>query len=220
MLLHRAVKLLPITETPEAAARAVAPLAGAREEAERLIGRPVAFQMHELPGAFADLAAVEAAFPNLYFDPRFEAVFRDGAWRVAVRFWRPLQALPVGRSAREAARGGLGTARTQGEAEALLGGEAVLVEETLGLYSSPGRAEAACRRLHLATAGRVGLVQGRHALLLRFWRMRVAPLQERLDAPLRPRAPQASPFVGLFERLAPENPEVILAEEGDGRCGD
>ncbi|MBY0448968.1 MAG: hypothetical protein K2P95_09780, partial [Hyphomonadaceae bacterium] len=199
-----------------------APLAGAREEAERLIGRPVAFQMHELPGAFADLAAAEAAFPNLYLDPRFEAVFRDGAWRVGVRFWRPLQALPVGRSAREAARGGLGTARTQGEAEALLGGEAVLVEETLGLYTSPVRAEAACRRLGLATAGRVGLVQGRHALLLRFWRLRAAPapLQERLEAPLRPRAPQASPFVGLFEQLAPENPAVILAEEGDGRCGD
>jgi hypothetical protein len=45
-------------------------------------------------------------------------------------------------------------------------------------------------------------------------------LHERIEAPLRPRAPQLSPYVGLFEQLAPENPAVILAEEGDGRCGD
>lgn len=219
------MKLLPVTDTPEAAACAAAPLAGARAEAERLIGRPVTFQMHELDGAFADLAAAEAAYPNLYLDPRFEAVFRAGAWRVAVRYWRPTPALPVGRVVREAARGGLGAAHTQEEAEALLGGEAVLEEEVLGLYASPARAEAARRRLRCAAAARVGLVQGRHGVLLRFWRPRQTPvpadhLQERLGAPLRPRAPQASPFVGLFEQLAPENPAVILAEEGDGRCAD
>jgi hypothetical protein len=34
---------------------------------------------------------------------------------------------------------------------------------------------------------------------------------------MTPETPQADPFVGLFERLAPENPAIVLAEEGDGR---
>jgi len=43
-------------------------------------------------------------------------------------------------------------------------------------------------------------------------------LAERAAAPLKPDAPQAELDIGLFERVAPENPDVVLVtEEGDGR---
>jgi hypothetical protein len=42
-------------------------------------------------------------------------------------------------------------------------------------------------------------------------------LAERMAAPMRGQAPQAALDIGLFERVAPENPDIVLAEEGDGR---
>ena len=43
-------------------------------------------------------------------------------------------------------------------------------------------------------------------------------LAERLAAPLKPDLQQAELDIGLFEDLAPENPDVVLVtEEGDGR---
>jgi hypothetical protein len=43
-------------------------------------------------------------------------------------------------------------------------------------------------------------------------------LAERLAAPLHSAEPQAELDVGLFESVAPENPDVVLVtEEGDGR---
>ena len=73
--------------------------------------------------------------------------------------------------------------------------------------------------------------EGKFALALNFWRPMHAPglaaplapaerteLAERVAAPLRADAPQADLDIGLFERIAPENPDVVLVtEEGDGR---
>jgi hypothetical protein len=43
-------------------------------------------------------------------------------------------------------------------------------------------------------------------------------LAERVAAPMKGVAPQAELDVGLFESIAPENPDVVLVtEEGDGR---
>jgi hypothetical protein len=42
-------------------------------------------------------------------------------------------------------------------------------------------------------------------------------MDRRAASPLTPREPQLPADVGLFEQLAPENPAIVLAEEGDGR---
>lgn len=219
--------LLPIAETAEAAFSEIDRLARTREDAARRAGGPVRLTAQELPRAFVRREDAEAFVPSLYLDPRFEAVWRDGAWRVVVRFWRPEPAAPVAASPRVAARAPLGLARTQAEAERLLRRSAELVEEAVGEYASAGRAEAARRKLSAPAAARLEARDGKYTLVLSYWRpsARHGPLgerdrsalTERAQAPLRPRAPQATPYVGLFERLAPENPAVILAEEGDGR---
>ncbi len=73
--------------------------------------------------------------------------------------------------------------------------------------------------------------EGKFAVEATFWRPLHAPgvaaplapverteLAERAAAPLRVDAPQAEMDVGLFERVAPENPDVVLVtDEGDGR---
>ncbi|HVY86263.1 MAG TPA: hypothetical protein VG943_14100, partial [Caulobacterales bacterium] len=73
--------------------------------------------------------------------------------------------------------------------------------------------------------------EGKFAVALTFWRPMHAPgvaaplapaerseLAARIAAPLKADRPQAELDVGLFERVAPENPDVVLVtEEGDGR---
>lgn len=216
------MKALPISEEAKVAARGGGPLAPTQAEAERLAGGVVSLAVEEAPGCFATVEAAEAAFPSLYSDPRFALVWREGGYRVAVRFWRPSPAAPVARGVRAAARAPLGAVRDRGEAERLLGAAAELVEEPVALYVSRARAEAARHRLAAPAAARVVAVGERFQLLQRYWRPQppTPDLAVRAAAPLRGRGPQATPYVGLFEQLAPENPAVILAEEGDGRWGD
>jgi hypothetical protein len=93
-----------------------------------------------------------------------------------------------------------------------------------------GRARAMWRDQLDAGLARLEERDGGFAVVLSFWRPapppgRAAPLAqverdriaERAAAPLRSARPQSDPYVGLFEQLAPENPAIVLAEEGDGR---
>lgn len=216
------MKSLPLSDTAKAAARLQEPLAATQADAERLAGGAVALAVEEISGRYATMVEAEQAFPNLYLDPRFSLVWREGGWRVVVRFWRPCPAAPVARSIRGAARAPLGAVRERSQAEALLGQAAELSEELVADYASRVRAESARNRLAHPEAARVVVAGERFQVLLRFWRPipQASDLAQRAAAPLRGRRPQATPYVGLFERLAPENPAVILAEEGDGRWGD
>jgi hypothetical protein len=221
------MSLYPIADTPEDALRPDRPMARTMDDAERLAQGQVYLASAELPEAFATIAAADARLGGaLYGDPRFEAVWRSDAWRVVVRFWRPAPPSPVARTAAIAARKPLGFARTPEEAQQILGAPAERVSERLGgAYAT--RARALGRATVLVEHGHAEIVEreGRFIVLLTFWRplaSRLAPaeraeLEARAAAPLRAVGPQANPYIGLFERLAPENPTIVLAEEGDGR---
>jgi hypothetical protein len=98
------------------------------------------------------------------------------------------------------------------------------------LYRTIGRARARYRtQLDMGLAA-LEERDGGYAVLLSYWRplpgspragvlsrTERAEVAARAAAPLRPTLPQADPYVGLFEQLAPENPAIVLAEEGDGR---
>jgi hypothetical protein len=221
------MSLYPVADTPEDALRPDRPVARTMDDAMRLVNGQVYLASVELPEAFPTIAAADARLGGaLYGDPRFEAVWRDDAWRVVVRFWRPAPASPVARTAAIAARKPLGFARTPDDAQQILGAPAERVNERLGgAYAT--RARALGRATLLVEHGHAEIVEreGRFVVLLTFWRplaSRLAPaeraeLEARVAAPLRPIGPQANPYIGLFERLAPENPTIVLAEEGDGR---
>jgi hypothetical protein len=221
----------PIAGSATAALNTGAPVARTAAAAARLAGGLVFLAAEELPGSFPDIPAAEAAIPGLYGDGRFETVWRDGAWRVIVRYWRIAPPAPVARTVRSAARKPLGAARTPDEARAVLGGPAELVAEPVPrLYSTLGRARAAYREAVEAGLAKAEEREGGYVVVLSYWRPVMSPgraaklapserdeIAERVAAPLRAGAPQADPYVGLFERLAPENPAIVLAEEGDGR---
>lgn len=221
----------PIASSADAALADSAPIARTAAAAARLAGGLVFLAAEELPGGYDDIPAAEAAIPGLYGDGRYELVWRDGAWRVVVRYWRIAPPAPVARSASAAARKPLGAARTPDEARSVLGGPAELVAEPLPrLYRTLGRARAAFRDAVEAGLARAEEREGGYVVVLSYWRPVTSPgrspklapserdeLAQRAAAPLRPDGPQADPFVGLFERLAPENPAIVLAEEGDGR---
>lgn len=221
----------PIASSVEAALADNAPIARTALAATQLAGGLVFLATEELPGGHADIAAAEAAVPGLYGDGRFELVWRDDAWRVVVRYWRIAPPAPVARSVTAAARKPLGAARTPDEARAVLGGPAELVAEALPrLYRTLGRARAAFRDAVDAGLARAEEREGGYAVILSYWRPVTSPgrapklapaerdeLAQRAAAPMRADGPQADPYVGLFERLAPENPAIVLAEEGDGR---
>jgi hypothetical protein len=208
-----------------------APIARTGAAAARLAGGIVFLASEELPGAFADIAAAEAEIPGLYGDGRYEAVWRDGAWRVVLRYWRIAPPAPVARTPGAAARKPLGAARTPEEARVLLGSPAELVSVALPrFYRTLGRARAAHKQLVESGLAKVEEREEGYVVLVSFWRPVSAPgrsaplapverdeIAQRAAAPLRPAGPQADPYVGLFERLAPENPAIVLAEEGDGR---
>ncbi|MDX2234473.1 MAG: hypothetical protein NW200_08230 [Hyphomonadaceae bacterium] len=221
----------PIASSASGALAADAPVARTAPAAARIAGGLVFLAAEEAPGAFADIAAAEAAIPGLYGDGRYELVWRDDAWRVLVRFWRIAPPAPVARSAAGAVRKPLGAARTPDEARALLGAPAELVAEPLPrTYRTLGRARSAFRQFVEHGLARIEEREGGYVVLLSYWRpvqspgriAKLAPVErdelaQRAAAPLRAEGPQADPFVGLFERLAPENPAIVLAEEGDGR---
>lgn len=207
---------------------------GARteEEARAKAGGMVFLAVEELPESFASPQDAEAAVPELYGSGLYELVWRDGGWRVALRFWRLAPPAPVARNVQGAGRKPLGHARTPEEARAVLGGPAEMAQELLPQFYRDRR-RAMVRWGALVNSGLADIVEreGKAAIALTYWRPMRAPgaaaplapierseLAERSAAPLRANAPQMDMDIGLFERLAPENPDIVLvADEGDGR---
>lgn len=220
----------PIAASAQEALAADRPRARTAEEATAIAGGPVFLAVETSPERYASLKALEAAIPDLYSDGRCEAAFEDGAWRVVVRYWRMAPPAPVARTPEQALRRPLGAARTPEEARRVLGGPAELASDVLPrLYRTRGMALARARPLADVGLAEVVEREGRFALAVRFWRplrsnggallpAERAEIAARLSQPMRGQTPQSDPYVGLFERLAPENPLIVLTdEEGDGR---
>jgi len=222
----------PLAANLRAALAPEATRARTEEEAAALAGGPVFLAVEELPEAYETPDAAEAAVPELYGSGNYELLWREGGWRVALRYWRPAPPAPVARTAEAAARRPLGRARTPEEARAVLEAPAELAQETLPkLYVD--HKQLMRRWGDLVKNGLADIVEreGKFAVSITFWRPMHAPgvaaplapaerteLAERVAAPLRASAPQEELDVGLFERVAPENPDVVLVtEEGDGR---
>lgn len=202
------------------------------DEATSLAGGPVFLAVEELPESFDTPEAAEAAVPDLYGSGLYELLWRDGAWRVAMRYWRPAPPAPVARTGEAAAKKPLGRARTPEEARALLGAPAELAREVLpNLYVDHKQLMRRWGALVKSGLGEIVEREGKFALAVTYWRPMHAPgvaaplapaerteLAERIAAPLRAEKPQADLDIGLFEDQAPENPNVVLVtEEGDGR---
>jgi hypothetical protein len=219
---------LPIAETPQQAIAPEVRTARTADEAQERVGGPVYLAAVELPEAFTTIAEAEAKIGDLYGDARYELVWREDAWRVVVRFWRPAPPSPVARTAALAARKPLGFASTPEEARAILGAPAERVSEVLGTKDYATRARALGRATALVEHGHAEITEreGRFVVMLTFWRplaSKLAPaeraqLEERVQAPMRAGVPQANMYIGMFESLAPENAGIVLVnEEGDGR---
>lgn len=222
----------PFAANLSAARAPEAPRVRTEDEATSLARGPVFLAVEELPDEFATPEAAEEAVPDLYGAGIYEMLWRDGAWRVALRYWRPAPPAPVARTGQAAVRKPLGAARTPEQARAILGAPAELTQETLPKLYVDHR-QLLKRHGDLVRNGLAEIVEreGKFALCVTYWRPMHAPgvaaplapaerteLAERAAAPLRPDAPQAELDIGLFERVAPENPDVVLVtEEGDGR---
>jgi hypothetical protein len=221
----------PIAPSAARAAEPDAPVARTAAAAATKAGGLVFLASEELPGGHAAIADAEAAVPGLYGDGRYELVWRDDAWRVVIRYWRPAPPAPVARTIAAAAKRPIGVARTPEEAQALLGAPAELVAEPLPKpFRSVVRARAQWKDALANGLAKLVEREDGFAVVLHYWRPVPSPgrtpglapaerdaIAERAAAPLRGAFPQADPYVGLFERLAPENPAIVLAEEGDGR---
>jgi hypothetical protein len=222
---------------PVAANLAAARLPDARrarteDEATSLAGGPVFMAVEELPEAFATPEAAEQAVPELYGSGLYELQWRDRAWRITMRYWRPAPPAPVARSGEAAVRKPLGHARTPEDARALLQTPAELAQETLpSLYKDHKQLMRRWGRLVEQGLAEIVEREGKFALAVTFWRpmhppgvaaplspMERSELAERVAAPLKGPEPQSELDIGLFEDQAPENPNVVLVtEEGDGR---
>jgi len=224
--------LFPLAANLTAARNPDAPRARTEDEASSLAGGPVFMAVEDLPEAFETPAAAEAAVPELYGSGLYELQFRDDAWRITMRYWRPAPPAPVARTGAAAVKKPLGRARTPEEARKLLGRPAELAQEVLPLLYKDHK--ALMRRWgDLVRNGLAEIVErdGKFAVSIIFWRPMHAPglaaplapmerieLAERLAAPLRAGEPQEDLDIGLFEEEASENPNVLLVtEEGDGR---
>ncbi len=222
----------PLAANLAAARDPAAPRARTEDEAASLAGGPVFLAVEELADQFETPEAAEAAVPELYGAGVYELLWRDGAWRVTMRYWRPAPPAPVARTGEAAVKKPLGHARTPEEARALLETPAELAREVLGkLYAD--HKQLMRRWGALVRNGLAEIVEreGKFAVAIRYWRPMHAPgvaaplapierteLAERVAAPLRSDTPQADLDIGLFEDTAPENPNVVLVtEEGDGR---
>lgn len=199
------------------------PLARTQHDAQARAAGAVTLAVEPLPQVFADAASAHAAFPEL-FQLGGEVVLFEGAWRIMVRFWRPLPPLPVARSAKLALVEPIGTARTEAEAEALAGGPVTALSEPLpARYASILAARRRWGALLDAGLADIQPKGERFAVAIKYWRptppeVAAQELAARLAAPLKARVAQAPMDVGLFEGRAPENPDVVLVtEEGDGR---
>lgn len=222
----------PLAANLAAARDPAAPRARTEDEAASLAGGPVFLAVEELADAFETPEAAEAAVPDLYGAGLYELLWRDGAWRVTMRYWRPAPPAPVARTGEAAVKKPLGHARTPDEARAVLGAPAELAREVLAkLYAD--HKQLMRRWGGFVRSGLAEIIEreGKFAVAIRYWRPVHAPgvaaplapverteLAERVAAPLRSAAPQADLDIGLFEDTAPENPNVVLVtEEGDGR---
>ncbi|MBC7767553.1 MAG: hypothetical protein H7124_02065, partial [Phycisphaerales bacterium] len=72
-----------------------APRARTEDEATTLARGPVFLAVEELPEPFDTPDAAEKAVPELYGSGMYELIWRDGAWRVTMRYWRPAPPAPV-----------------------------------------------------------------------------------------------------------------------------
>lgn len=222
----------PVAAKLAAARDPGAPRARTEDEASSLAKGPVFLTVEELPDQFDTPEAAEAAVPDLYGSGLYELVWSEGAWRVTMRYWRPAPPAPVARTGEAAAKKPLGHARTPEEARTLLQSPAELARETLpNLYVDRKQVMKRWRTLVNSGLGEIVERDGKFALAVTYWRPMHAPgvaaplapaerseLAARLQAPLRADMPQADLDVGLFEDIAPENPDVVLVtDEGDGR---
>lgn len=226
------MSIFPLAANLTAARGPDAPRARTEDEATTIAGGPVFLAVEELPDAFETPEAAETAVPDLYGSGLYELTWRDGSWRVTMRYWRPAPPAPVARTAEAAVKKPLGRARTPEEARALLGAPAELAYEVLPkLYVDHKRLMKRWGSYVANGLGEIVEREGKFAVSITFWRPMHAPgiaaplapierieLAERVAAPLRGEAPQADLDIGLFEDQAPENPNVLLVtEEGDGR---
>ncbi len=226
------MSIFPIAANLATARSSDAPRVRTEDEATTLAGGPVFLAVEELPDQFETPAAAEDAVPELYGTGLYELIWRDGFWRVTMRYWRPAPPAPVARTGNAAAKKPLGHARTPEEARALLGAPAELASEVLPkLYADHKQLMKRWGETVRNGLGEIVEREGKFAISLTFWRPIHAPgvaapltpverieLAERVAAPLKPQAPQADLDIGLFEDQAPENPNVVLVtEEGDGR---
>ena len=226
------MSIFPLAANLAAARAPDAPRARTEDEATTLAGGPVFLAVEELADAFETPEAAEQAVPELYGAGLYELIWRDGAWRVTMRYWRPAPPAPVARTGEAAAKKPLGRARTPEEARALLGAPAELAQETLpNLYIDHKQLMKRWGDLVRNGLGEIVEREAKFAVRITYWRPMHAPgvaaplapgerieLAERVAAPLRSEAPQAELDIGLFEDQAPENPNVVLVtDEGDGR---
>ena len=222
----------PLAANLTAARAPEAPRARTEDEATSLAGGPVFLAVEELPEAFDTPQAAEQAVPDLYGAGLYELIWRDGAWRVTMRYWRPAPPAPVARSGEAAVKKPLGHARTPQEARALLEAPAELATEALPkLYADHKQLMRRWGDRVRSGLGEIVEREGKFAFAITYWRPMHAPgiaaplapverieLAERVLAPLRGPEPQQELDIGLFEDQAPENPNVVLVtEEGDGR---
>lgn len=197
-----------------------------------MAGGPVFLAVEELADHYETPADAEKAVPDLYGTGVYELIFRDDAWRVTMRYWRPAPPAPVARTGEAALKKPLGRARTPEEARAILGAPAELAREVMPkLYADHKPLMKRWANLVKNGLGEIVEREGQFALAISYWRPMHAPgvaaplapvermeLAERVAAPLRGAEPQAELDIGLFENPAPENPNVVLVtEEGDGR---
>ena len=226
------MSIFPLAANLSAARSPDAKRARTEDEATTLAGAPVFLALEELPDGFKSPELAEANVPELYGSGVYELFWRDGLWRVAMRYWRPAPPAPVARTGEAAAKKPLGQARTPEQARVLLGAPAEMAQETLpNLYIDHKQLMKRWGELVRSGLGAIVEREGKFAVSVTFWRPMHAPgvaaplapaerteLAARVAAPLRSETPQADLDVGLFERIAPENPDVVLVtEEGDGR---
>jgi hypothetical protein len=226
------MSIFPLAANLAAARLPDAPRVRTEDEATTLAGGPVFLAVEELPDAFETPAAAEETVPDLYGTGLYELIWRDGAWRVVMRYWRPAPPAPVARTGDAAAKKPLGHARTPEEARKLLGAPAELATEALAHHYADHK--KLMKRWGEAVRSGLGEIverEGKFAIAITYWRPIHAPgiaaplapierieLAERVAAPMRGPTPQADLDIGLFEDQAPENPNVVLVtEEGDGR---
>lgn len=225
------MSVFPLAATLAGARDPNALLARTEDAAAARAGGPVFLAVEELPERFETPEVAEAAVPDLYTAGIYELIWRDG-WRVTMRYWRPAPPAPVARTAAGAVKKPIGHARTPEQAREVLGAPAELASEVLAkLYVDH---KPLMRRWgDMVRNGLAEIVEreGKFAVSIRFWRPMHAPgvaaplapaerteLAERLAAPLAAGTAQQELDIGLFEDIAPENPDVVLVtEEGDGR---